>query len=126
MPTLFESAAGSGLFFDASAAGCVYSGDLDFDYRLSQVGSRPQSLSDNSFYSSTLLDKSSSRTRELDWHVEWFDSSPDIVDFAYSDSPSAGDQLKPTLPLATNGRSSEPDITQSERHNDHWHSTEKC
>jgi len=114
MSTLFESATGNGLFFDTSAAGRAYSSDLDFDYLLSQVGSLPQSLSDNSVYSSTLLDESSSGARELDWHVEWFDSSLDIVDFAYSDSPPAEDQLKPTLALATNGRTSGPDIKQSE------------
>jgi hypothetical protein len=112
MAALFESATAGGLFFDASAAGSTYSSDLDFDYLLSQVGSLSQSPSDDSFYSSTLLDDVSSGNGELSWHVEWFDSAQDIVDLSYG-SPRPDDQVKPTLTPATNGRSSGPNVKQS-------------
>lgn len=112
MAALFESATSGGLFVDAAASG-AYGSDLDFDYLLSQVGVFGSPSSDDSLYASTLLDdKSSATCGELSWHVEWFDSSNDIVDLASYDLDPH--DLKPSLPPATNGGSTDQNIKQAE------------
>jgi hypothetical protein len=109
MATLFESTARGGLFFDTTTSG-AYGNELEFDYLLTQVGVFDSPSSDDSFFSSTLLDGASSSTvtGELSWHVDWFDSTNDIVDLnSYDAIPNSelNDQLKPSLPPATNRRS---------------------
>jgi len=118
MAALFESATTGGLFFDA-AASAAYGDDLDFNYLLSQVGVFDSPSSDDSFFSSTLLDDVSSTAMagELSWHVEWFDSSNDIVDLpAYDSSPNseAHDHVRHSLSPATNDQTTPQDIKQTE------------
>lgn len=118
MAALFESATSGGLFFDAAASG-AYGDDLDFNYLLSQVGVFDSPASDDSFFSSTLLDAASSTamTGELSWHVDWFDSSNDIVDLpSYDSTPSseAHDHVRHSDSTATNDRTSPENIKQTE------------
>jgi len=127
MAALFESATNGGLFFDSAASG-AYSSDLDFDYLLSQVGVLSSPLTDDSFFTSNLLDDKSqtSLNTELSWHVEWFDSSKDIVDVSYSSdgaSPNSEgaaapivdhDQLRQSFAAVTNDAASDLKLKQTE------------
>src|ERR1700736_4093947 len=114
MATLFESATSGGLFIDAAtAAPC--GGDLDFEYFLSQVGVLGSPSIDDSFFGLTAADRSSAENGELKWHVEWFNSANDIVDLASCDlstGSNSEDQLKPSLPPATNDGSTDQNIKQ--------------
>jgi hypothetical protein len=118
MAALFESSTSGGLFFDAAASG-AYGDDLDFNYLLSQVGVFDSPASDDSLFSSTLLDGTSSTALagELSWHVEWFDSSNDIVDLpSYDSSPrsEAHDHVRHSVPEGTNDRTTPQNIKQTE------------
>jgi hypothetical protein len=112
MAALFESATSGGVLFDTAATG-AYGSDLDFDYLLSQVGVFGSPDSDDSFNLSNFLDDKSSfnNNGELSWHVEWFDSTNDIVNYDSTLSLDSDDQLKHT-PSVTNGRSTGQNIKQ--------------
>jgi len=121
MAALFESTTSGSLFFDSAASG-AYTSDLDFDFLLSQVGALASPLTDDSLFTSNLLDENSQTplTGELSWHVEWFDSSRDIVDGNSCDVPSPNseaithDQLRHALSSATNDASSNLNLKQTE------------
>src|SRR5438105_3538778 len=117
MAALFESSTSGGLFFDAAASG-AYGDDLDFNYLLSQVGVFDSPASDDSLFSSTLLDDASSTAMagELSWQVEWFDSSNDIVDLpSYDSTPrsEAHDHVRHSVTSGTNDRTTPQNIKQT-------------
>lgn len=112
MAALFESTSTGGVFLDTAASG-AYGSDLDFDYLLSQIGVFGSPDNDDSFNLPSFLDDKSScnNNGELSWHVEWFDSTNDIVNYDATLSLDLHDKLKHSSP-ATNGRSTGPNIKQ--------------